>query len=189
VIYQWLAWIDAGAWEAVSLVLSGALTVASIVVTGTITAGSTILGTRHLYTTSRTRKIAVTTISDNAASNSCTTHTRLFGHVVLAPSTVPLYAPIASCSTEVVTGYLVSLAKNDSSFAVTSKIVSVLDGVESDETAGTTSGTTLGNVALGESGLTLPGGKNYYVKITPGGGNAPGEDHVKSATYSFNEPA
>lgn len=181
-IYEWIAWVDAGAWTAVSLVLSGALTVVNIVATGSVTGAS-------LHFTAA----ATILIPNSLAFESIPTHTKGVGGYVYGASANPVYWPLVGLEPgDHITQVLLDFQKNTSN-AVTNTfdIVKQVGAVETSVSGapGTDNSNAVGAIAYVINGdFVVAAGTLYYFKLIPGNGVAPAPDRSFDLSMARKRP-
>jgi hypothetical protein len=188
-----LGWLFSLAYEWQQYLSDGAFT-------GAISSDTSFSAPAVKYTTALARQLNHMSSSDNASATSGATHTRGLQQWILAASATPIYWPIPNLIPgDVISAYTIDYRKLTSSGTCSSDIVyEATTGTGSGtpaETSATGSpasnnGNAPGLINLGQSGLniTVVGGRQYYVKVTPTGGVTPSADRVDEVNVSWSHP-
>jgi hypothetical protein len=184
-VYQWIVWLDAGVWTAVSLTLSGNLNVAGITATGMVQ------GAALKYTGTLARALDFRDAFDETAGCTIATHTRSLDQLLFGASAVPVYVPVRDLTPgDIITAYNIDLHKNTNNTNTITAALAYHDGAGETIVGGTTitdNSNAPGLIIFAATGLavTVVSGRRYYVKITPGGGAAPAADQATGITVSW----
>jgi hypothetical protein len=180
IVGQWTDYLNTGDLEL------GDITADTVTTTGVITAGGAITAPAYHVTTAQSMVIPAVLSADNSNGLPVLTHLRAFGGWQATASVNPIYYPIMLPVGSVITQYAIDLTKNDTTNAMLSRLV-YWDSAEHNVSAGATSSTSAGIAILGESSLsfTVTAGRQYYIKITPGGTVVPSADTFTDVTVKW----
>lgn len=180
-VYQWINWLQGnildGNWEYTG----------NVQVDGTLTGQSSITGTALHFTTAVELQIPILSSTDNIAGAPGAHHTRgQFAWSLQANTNKILYEielPVGA----VIKSYTIDLNKQDTTNAVAAAIVYETSSSENFASTGVTSGLTVGNQSLGESGLsiTVVSGRPYYIRVVPGGTATPAADSISNVRITY----
>lgn len=194
-VYQWVTWLDAGVWEAVSLTLSGDLDVANVIASGDVTATGTVEGAGLYYTD-------VVPILLPGARHVSTIHSPLLsgsGHhigLLMIANTSPYTIPIDGLVPgDIITAWSVVMDKVSGGTGAYTGVLKSYNSAtmaEADESPGTgiqTFGGASGpGTVLGETGLNIAvvdgisAAKQYYIEVDPSG-SCTNDAHVQAYVW------
>jgi hypothetical protein len=186
-IYQWIVWLDAGVWTAVSLALTGDLTAVNLVASANVTGASL-----H-FTTEVLSDCFQSDAFDNTATIAIATHTRDLDQLIIAASATPIYWPMRGLVPgDVLTNVTFALRKNtNNTNTVTADIVYHNGSGETGSGAAfTDNSNALGLIIFAKTNynITVVAGRRYYIKFTPGGGVAPAADRIDGVSFKKTHP-
>lgn len=190
-VYQWVNWLAAGTLDGNWTFTGNVAIQGTLGVTGAITGSADVTGTVLHYTTAVQQPLPALTSTDNPAGAPGTHHTRNAGGWTFGANTNPIYYPITGLKVgDHIKSYHSDLQKNDTGTAANIEIVSTtIAGPDAVEDGPISSGTGAGLISFGNTcDIAVASGKQYYVKVIPGGTVTPSADTLQNVYVTITHP-